>query len=73
MAPLSLQATLALLNCVSLVRTAQSWPKVSVLLYQYVLANLERSQITPSAAHSIQKRAVTNPGPAGWTSIGCYT
>ncbi|KAL8943818.1 MAG: hypothetical protein Q9216_000811 [Gyalolechia sp. 2 TL-2023] len=28
---------------------------------------------TLSLSHTLQKRAVTNPGPAGWTSLGCYT
>ncbi|KAI4190389.1 MAG: hypothetical protein L6R41_000841 [Letrouitia leprolyta] len=28
---------------------------------------------TVSLSHTLQKRAVTNPGPPGWTSIGCYT
>lgn len=31
------------------------------------------SLTTLAQANSLQKRAVTNPGPDGWTSIGCYT
>ena len=63
MAPLSLQLLCSLL---ALVR---------IMVYPAILANLdtEFTQGTLSQSHILQKRAITNPGPAGWTHIGCYT
>lgn len=65
MAPQSLKMLCSLLACLSLVRT------VVLVLKKKVTKTVSKG--TVSLSHTLQKRAVTNPGPPGWTSIGCYT
>ena len=48
------------------------WDQLSHSVQGILLLNIAL-KATFSQSHSIQKRAVTNPGPSGWTSIGCYT